>query len=146
MRLTAAPASAEDWSTAGPPDRTAVQIRPVRRLTAALWAATLLAALAVLALTLIIWGDLKLSDGISSLYIPVASTKHRPKGGSAKSRDSNTASKPQRPNSRAPTEPPAPRKRPQPTSACQQSPLTTGSETAESQTPTSANRTERPKL
>ena len=34
MKLTAVPASAEDWSTAGPPDRTAVQIRPVRRITA----------------------------------------------------------------------------------------------------------------
>ena len=76
MRLTAAPASAEDWSTAGPPDRTAVQIRPVRRLTAALWAATLQAALAVLALTLIIWGDLKLNDGITSLYIPVAAVAY----------------------------------------------------------------------
>jgi signal transduction histidine kinase len=76
MKLTAAPASAKDWSTAGPPDRTAVQVRSVRRLTAALWAATLLAALAVLALTLIIWGDLKLSDGISSLYIPVAAVAY----------------------------------------------------------------------
>ena len=76
MKLTDAPASAEDWSTAGPPDRTAVQIRPVRRITAALWAATLLAALAVLALTLITWGDLKLSDGISSLYIPVAAVAY----------------------------------------------------------------------
>ncbi|HWM98763.1 MAG TPA: hypothetical protein VNO54_17115 [Streptosporangiaceae bacterium] len=34
MKLTAVPASAKDWSTAGPPDRTAVQIRPVRRITA----------------------------------------------------------------------------------------------------------------
>ena len=76
MKLTAAPASAEDWSTAGPPDRTALQIRSVRRLTAALWAATLLAALAVLALTLIIWGDLKLNDGITSLYIPVAAVAY----------------------------------------------------------------------
>jgi signal transduction histidine kinase len=76
MRLTAAPASAEDWSTAGPPDRTAVQVRSVSRITAALWAATLLAALAVLALTLITWGDLKLSDGISSLYIPVAAVAY----------------------------------------------------------------------
>jgi signal transduction histidine kinase len=57
-------------------DRTAVQVRSVSRITAALWAATLLAALAVLALTLIIWGDLKLSDGISSLYIPVAAVAY----------------------------------------------------------------------
>jgi signal transduction histidine kinase len=76
MKLTAAPASPEDWSTAGPPDRTAVQVRSVRRLTAALWAATLLAALAVLALSLIIWGDLKISDGITSLYIPVAAVAY----------------------------------------------------------------------
>jgi hypothetical protein len=76
MKLTAVPACAEDQSTAGPPDRTAVQIRPVKRITAALWAATLLAALAVLALTLITWGDLKLSDGISSLYIPVAAAAY----------------------------------------------------------------------
>jgi signal transduction histidine kinase len=57
-------------------DRTAVQVRSVSRITAALWAATLLAALAVLALTLITWGDLKLSDGISSLYIPVAAVAY----------------------------------------------------------------------
>jgi len=67
MKATAAPASPEDWGTAGPPDRTAVQIRSVGRITAALWAATLLAALTGLALTLITWGDLKVSDGISSL-------------------------------------------------------------------------------
>jgi hypothetical protein len=76
MKLTDAPASAEDWSAAGPADRIAVQIRPVRRITAALWAVTLLAALGVLALTLITWGDLKLSDGISSLYIPVAAVAY----------------------------------------------------------------------
>jgi signal transduction histidine kinase len=76
MKLTAAPASAEDQGAAGPPDQTAVQLRPVRRITAALWAVTLLAALAVLALTLITWGDLKLSDGISSLYIPVAAVAY----------------------------------------------------------------------
>ena len=49
MKVTAAPASTEDRSAAGPPDRAAVQIRPVRHVTAALWAVTLLAALAVLA-------------------------------------------------------------------------------------------------
>ena len=76
MKLTAAPASAEDWSTAGPPDRAAVQARPVRRITAALWIATLLAALAGLALTLVAWGDLKISDGISSLYLPVAAVAY----------------------------------------------------------------------
>ena len=76
MKLTAAPASAEDWSTPGPPDQAAAQTRPVGRITAALWAATLLAALAGLALTLITWGDLKLSDGITSLYIPVAAVAY----------------------------------------------------------------------
>ena len=76
MKVTAAPASTEDRSASGPLDRAAVQIRPVRRVTAALWAVTLLAALAVLALTLITWGDLKLSDGISSLYIPVAAVAY----------------------------------------------------------------------
>ena len=76
MKLTAAPASAEDLGAAGPPDRAAVQARPVRRITAALWAVTLLAALAGLALTLVAWGDLKLSDGISSLYIPVAAVAY----------------------------------------------------------------------
>jgi len=76
MKVTVAPASTEDRSASGPLDRAAVQIRPVRRVTAALWAVTLLAALAVLALTLITWGDLKLSDGISSLYIPVAAVAY----------------------------------------------------------------------
>ena len=76
MKLTDAPASAEDWSAAGPPDRIAVQVRPVRRITAALWAVTLLAALAGLALTVITWDDLKLSDGISSLYSPVAAVAY----------------------------------------------------------------------
>ena len=72
MKLTAAPASPEDWSTAGPPDRTTLQIRSVGRITAALWAATLLTSLAALALTLIAWDDLKVSDGISSLNGVVA--------------------------------------------------------------------------
>lgn len=72
MKLTAVPANAEDQSTAGPPDRTAVQIRPVKRITAALRAATLLAALAVLAPAPSPGGDLKLGDGILSLHIPAA--------------------------------------------------------------------------
>jgi signal transduction histidine kinase len=76
MKLTAAPASPEDWSTAGPPDRTAVQIRSVRRITAALWAMTLLAALVGLALTVVTWDDLKISDGISILYDPVAAVAY----------------------------------------------------------------------
>jgi len=76
MKAAAALASAEDRSAAGPPEPAAVQARPVRRITAALWAATLLAALAMLALTLITWGDLKLSDGIPSLYTPVAAVAY----------------------------------------------------------------------
>jgi signal transduction histidine kinase len=76
MKLTAAPASPEDWSTAGPPDRTALQLRSVRRITAALWAVTLLAALAGLALTVVTWDDLKLSDGITILYDPVAAVAY----------------------------------------------------------------------
>ena len=76
VKRTTAPASVEDLGAAGAPDRAAVQARPVGRITAALWAATLLAALAGLALTLVAWGDLKLSDGISSLYIPVAAVAY----------------------------------------------------------------------
>ena len=76
VKRTTAPASVEDLGAAGAPDRAAVQARPVGRVTAALWAATLLAALAGLALTLVAWGDLKLSDGVSSLYIPVAAVAY----------------------------------------------------------------------
>ena len=76
MKLTAVPASAEDQNAAGPPERAAAQAWPVGRITAALWAATLLAALAGLALTLVSWGDLKLSDGVSSLYNPVAAVAY----------------------------------------------------------------------
>ena len=76
MKLTAAPASAEDWSTAGPPDRTTLRIRSVGRITAALWAATLLTSLAAVALTLIAWDDLKVSDGISSLNNVVAAVAY----------------------------------------------------------------------
>ena len=76
VKRTTAPASAEGRGAAGPPGRAAAQARPVGRITAALWAATLLAALAGLALTLVAWGDLKLSDGVSSLYIPVAAVAY----------------------------------------------------------------------
>jgi signal transduction histidine kinase len=55
---------------AGPPARSAGGI------TAALWAVTLLAALAGLVLTLVTWDDLKLSDGITSLYTPVAAAAY----------------------------------------------------------------------
>jgi signal transduction histidine kinase len=76
MKLTAVPASTEDQNAAGPPERAAAQAWPVGRITAALWAATLLAALAGLALTLISWGNLKLNDGVSSLYNPVAAVAY----------------------------------------------------------------------
>ena len=55
MKLTAAPASAKEQGAARPPDRAAVQARPAGRITAALWVATLLAAIAGLALTLVAW-------------------------------------------------------------------------------------------
>ena len=76
MKLTVAPASPEDWSTAGPPHRTTVHIRLVRRIAAALWAVTLLTSLAAVALTLIAWDDLKVSDGISSLNSVVAAVAY----------------------------------------------------------------------
>jgi signal transduction histidine kinase len=72
MKLTAAPASAEDRGAAAPPERAAAQAWPVGRITAALWAATLLTSLAAVALTLLTWDDLKVSDGISSLNNVVA--------------------------------------------------------------------------
>jgi signal transduction histidine kinase len=65
-----------DYQAAGPPERAVVQARPVRRIAAALWAATLLAALAGLALIVITWGDLKISDGITSLYAPVGAVAY----------------------------------------------------------------------
>jgi signal transduction histidine kinase len=76
VKLTAAPASAEDQAAAGPPERATAAARPVGRIAAALWAVTLLAALAGLALTVVTWGDLKLSDGISILYDPVAAVAY----------------------------------------------------------------------
>ena len=45
-------------------------------ITAALWAATLLTSLAAVALTLIAWDDLKVSDGISSLNGVVAAVAY----------------------------------------------------------------------
>ena len=75
MRLTA-PASAKDQGVASPPEQAAAPARLAGRITAALWAATLLAALAELALTVVTWDDLKLSDGITSLYAPVAAVAY----------------------------------------------------------------------
>jgi signal transduction histidine kinase len=48
----------------------------VGRIAAALWAVTLLAALAAVALTLVAWGDLKLSDGITNLNNVVAAVAY----------------------------------------------------------------------
>ena len=75
MRLTA-PASAKDQGVASPPEQAAAPARLAGRITAALWAVTLLAALAELALTVVTWDDLKLSDGITSLYAPVAAVAY----------------------------------------------------------------------
>jgi hypothetical protein len=52
-----APAGTDCQATAAPPERAVTQAGSVRHITAALWAATLLAALAVLTLTLITWGE-----------------------------------------------------------------------------------------
>jgi len=77
MKRTDASAGAAEAGDPGQPKYATLARRPsVRVITAVLWAATLLAALAVLAVTLITWGDLKLSDGISSLYIPVAAVAY----------------------------------------------------------------------
>jgi signal transduction histidine kinase len=61
---------------AGPPEQTSTQVWPVGLITAGLWAVTLLAALAGLALTLIAWSDLKVSDGISNLNNVVAAVAY----------------------------------------------------------------------
>jgi hypothetical protein len=67
-----------DGQTVGAPiaGRAGQTARRDTRLTAALWAVTLLAALAGLALTVVTWGDLKLSDGIASLFTPVAAVAY----------------------------------------------------------------------
>ena len=71
-----APASAKGKGVASPPEQAAARARLAGRITAALWAVTLLAALAELVLTVVTWDDLKLSDGISSLYAPVAAVAY----------------------------------------------------------------------
>ena len=76
VKRTTAPASAEGQAAAGPPEQATTEAWPVGRITAALWAATLLTALAAVALTLIAWDDLKLSDGISSLNSVVAAVAY----------------------------------------------------------------------
>jgi hypothetical protein len=76
VKLTAAPASAGGRGAAGPPKQPTAQAWPVGRIAAALWAVTLLAAFAAVALTLIAWDDLKISDGISSLNEVVAAVAY----------------------------------------------------------------------
>jgi signal transduction histidine kinase len=76
VKLTAASASAAGRGAAGPPEQATAQARPVGRIAAALWAATLLTSLAAVGLTLIAWGDLKVSDGISSLNNVVAAVAY----------------------------------------------------------------------
>jgi signal transduction histidine kinase len=76
VKRTTAPASAEGQAAAGPPEQATTQAWPVGRIAYALWAATLLAALAAVVLTLIVWGDLKVSDGISSLNEVVAAVAY----------------------------------------------------------------------
>ena len=73
MKLTTAPASAEDQGRAGPPERAAATARrPSSRVITGCWAAVLLAAIAGAALTLVAWGDLKPSDAVSNMGAPVA--------------------------------------------------------------------------
>jgi signal transduction histidine kinase len=76
MKLTDAPASVAEADDPGQPKYATLARRPSVRVITALWAAALLAAIAALALTLSIWGELKLSDGISSLYNPVAAVAY----------------------------------------------------------------------
>ena len=76
MKLTTAPASAEGRGAAPPPERTAVHIRPVRRIAAALWAVTLLAALAGAAMTIAARGDLAAGDLVKNLSNAVAAVAY----------------------------------------------------------------------
>jgi hypothetical protein len=70
VKLTAAPASAEDQGAAGLPERTAVPaLRPPMRVIAALWAMTVLAAMAEAALSLVARGDLAHGDLASQLAL-----------------------------------------------------------------------------
>ena len=73
VKLTAAPASAEDQGAAGLPERAAVPARrpPVRVITA-LWAVTVLAAMAGAALTLVARDDLAHGDLASQLALSVS--------------------------------------------------------------------------
>ena len=73
VKLTAAPASAEDQGAAGLPERAAVPARrPPMRVIAALWAVTVLAAMAEAALSLVARGDLAHGDLASQLALAVS--------------------------------------------------------------------------
>ena len=76
VKLTTAPAGTKNQGAAGPPDRATTQARPVQCIAYALWAATLLTSLIAVALTLIAWEDLKVSDGISNLNNAVAAVAY----------------------------------------------------------------------
>ena len=76
MKLTTAPAGTKNQGAAGPPERATTQARPVQRIAYALWAVTLLTSLAAVALTLIAWDDLKVSDGITNLNNVVAAVAY----------------------------------------------------------------------
>ena len=77
MKLTAAPASAEDQGAAGLPERTAVPaLRPPMRVIAALWAMTVLAAMAEAALSLVARGDLAHGDLASQLALSISITAY----------------------------------------------------------------------
>ena len=77
VKLTAAPASAEDQGAAGLPERTAVPaLRPPMRVIAALWAMTVLAAMAEAALSLVARGDLAHGDLASQLALSISITAY----------------------------------------------------------------------
>jgi signal transduction histidine kinase len=77
VKLTAAPASAEDrraaWPAEGDP---AAARRPAMQVVAARWAATVLAAIAETALTLVARGDLATGDLTSNLVLTVATVAY----------------------------------------------------------------------
>ena len=77
VKLIAAPASAEDQGAAGLPERTAVPaLRPPMRVIAALWAMTVLAAMAEAALSLVARGDLAHGDLASQLALSISITAY----------------------------------------------------------------------
>jgi signal transduction histidine kinase len=89
VKLTAAPASAKE-GVARPPDRAAVQARPVGRITAGLWAAVTLAALAGAAMTIVARNDLAAGDFISNLGVTAAAAAYATLGALIVRRAGNT--------------------------------------------------------